>query len=104
MAALAGGIGNGLQWPSLISVVQRVTPPSLHGRLMGAVESIGALCTAIGLALGGALVALSSPRAAFLVAGVGAMLATAAVLRFASNATRHHADDERPVAVPASGP
>jgi MFS family permease len=104
VAALAGGIGNGLQWPSLISVVQRVTPQRLHGRLMGAVESIGALCTAIGLALGGALVALSSPRAAFLVAGVGAMLATAAVLRLASNATRHHADDEQPLAVPASGP
>ena len=32
------------------------------GRLMGAVESIGALCPAIGLSLGGALVALSSPR------------------------------------------
>jgi MFS family permease len=104
VAALAGGIGNGLQWPSLISVVQRVTPQRLHGRLMGAVESIGALCTAIGLALGGALVALSSPRAAFLVAGVGAMLATAAVLRLASSATRHHADDEQPLAVPASGP
>ncbi len=49
VAALAGGIGNGLQWPSLISIVQRITPQNLHGRLMGAVESLGALCTAIGL-------------------------------------------------------
>ena len=62
-------IGNGLEWPSLISLVQRLTPQRLHGRLMGAVESIGALCLAIGLPLGGALVALSSPRAAFLVVG-----------------------------------
>jgi len=104
VAAVVGGIGNGLQWPSLISVVQRVTPQRLYGRMMGAVESIGALCTAIGLALGGVLVALSSPRAAFLAAGVGAILATAAVLRLASEATRHHADDGEPVPVAAVRP
>ncbi|MFI4985325.1 MAG: MFS transporter [Solirubrobacterales bacterium] len=81
LAALVGGVGNGLQWPSLISLVQRLTPQHLHGRLMGAVESLGALCLAIGLSLGGALVALSSPRVAFLVVGVGAVAATAALLR-----------------------
>ncbi len=80
-AALLGGIGNSLQWPSLISVVQQLTPPQLHGRLMGAVESLGALCLALGLLLGGALVALSSPRAAFLVVGLGATATTAAFLR-----------------------
>ena len=78
IASLVGGLGNGMQWPSLISLVQRLTPPQLHGRLMGAVESIGALCLAAGLLLGGALVALSSPRAAFLIVGLGA-LATSAI-------------------------
>jgi Transmembrane secretion effector len=81
LAALAGGVGNGLQWPSLISVVQRLTPQGLHGRLMGAVESLGALSLAIGLPLGGTLVAVSSPRIAFLVVGVGAAASTAAFLR-----------------------
>jgi len=76
-AALIGGVGNGLQWPSLISAVQRLTPPQLHGRMMGAVESLGALCLAGGLVLGGCLVALSSPRVAFLVVGVGAASTTA---------------------------
>ncbi len=38
---------------------------------MGAVESLAALSVAVGLPLGGALVALSSPRAAFLVVGMG---------------------------------
>lgn len=76
-AALIGGVGNGLQWPSLISVVQRLTPPQLQGRLMGGVESLGALCLAGGLLLGGTLVALSSPRVAFLVVGLGAMATTA---------------------------
>jgi MFS family permease len=81
LAALLGGIGNGVQWASLISAVQRLTPPRLHGRLMGAVESLGALCPAIGLSLGGALAALSSPRTAFLVAGLGATATTVAFMR-----------------------
>ena len=81
VAALVGGVGNGVEWPSLISLVQRLTPQHLHGRLMGAVESLGALCLAIGLSLGGALVALSSPRVAFLVIGLGATVTTVALLR-----------------------
>jgi len=81
VASLVGGIGNGLEWPSLISLVQRLTPQPLHGRLMGAVESLAALCLAFGLPLGGALVALSSPRVAFLVLGLGAAAATAAFVR-----------------------
>src|SRR5262249_17357649 len=63
-AALIGGLGNGVQWASLISAVQQLTPQHLQGRMMGAVESVGALCPVLGLSLGGALVALSSPRAA----------------------------------------
>jgi hypothetical protein len=88
VAALIGGVGNGLQWPSLISIVQRLTPEHLLGRLMGAVESLGAVCLAIGLSLGGALVALSSPRVAFLVVGLGAVLSTAALLRLSLGGLR----------------
>jgi MFS family permease len=76
-----GGVGNALEWPALISLVQQLTPPSLHGRLMGAVESLSALCLAIGLPLGGALVALTSTRAAFAVAGAGTLATTAAFVR-----------------------
>src|SRR5262249_36064524 len=78
VAALIGGTGNGIELPSLISLVQRLTPKNLHGRLMGAVESLSALCVAIGLPLGGALVALSSPRPAFAVVGVGAAVTSIA--------------------------
>ena len=80
VAAVVGGIGNGLQVPSLISIVQRLTPQNLQGRMMGAVESLGALCRGIGLPLGGVLVALSSPRVAFVVVGVGALATTAALV------------------------
>lgn len=81
VAGLVGGLGNGVQWAALISAVQRLTPENLHGRMMGAVESLGAICPGIGLSLGGAIAALSSPRAAFLVAGVGASLSTIAFVR-----------------------
>lgn len=83
VAAVLGGVGNGVEWASMISIVQRLTPPALHGRLMSAVESIGALALALGLSLGGALVALSSPRGAFLVVGIGATTMTLVFLRLA---------------------
>jgi hypothetical protein len=81
LAAVVGGIGQGVQWASLIGAVQRLTREDLQGRIMGAVESIGALAPAVGLSLGGAVVALSSPRITFLAAGIGATLTTAAFLR-----------------------
>jgi Major Facilitator Superfamily len=81
VAAVVGGIGNGLELPALFSIVQRLSPPNLHGRLMGAIESLSAVCVAIGLPLGGVLVAISSPRAAFFVVGLGAVAASALLLR-----------------------
>lgn len=80
-AALLGGVGNGVQWASLIGTVQLLTPERLHGRLMGAVESIGALCPLIGLPLSGLVVALSSARFAFLLFGAAV---TATTVGFAS--------------------
>jgi hypothetical protein len=98
-AALLGGCGNGVQWASLISAVQRLTPQGLQGRLMGAVESLGALCPAIGLTLGGALVALTSPRGAFVAVGFGAIATTGGFLALFRRGLRLDADDrERRVA------
>jgi len=93
IAALVGGVGNGLNWPSLISVVQRLTPQHLQGRMMGAVESLGALCMAIGLMLGGALVAISSPRVAFLTVGLGAAGTTGALLHLSTRKPRSEGDE-----------
>jgi MFS family permease len=87
IAALIGGLGNGVQWASLISAVQRLSPQPLYGRMMGAVESLSAACPALGLAVGGALVAVSSPRTAFLVAGTGAAATTLGFLRLALQAS-----------------
>ncbi len=93
-AALLGGIGNGVQWAPLVSAVQRLTPSRLHGRVMGALESIGALSPALGLTLGGALVALTSSRVAFLVVGIGASLITIGFARIPLARNPPPEDDE----------
>ncbi|MFI5010667.1 MAG: MFS transporter, partial [Solirubrobacterales bacterium] len=85
VACVVGGAGNSVQWPSLISAVQKLTPSALQGRLMGAVESIGGLCPAIGFSLGGAVTALSSPRVALLMAGLVATGLTGVFLRVIGN-------------------
>jgi MFS family permease len=104
VAAFVGGLGNGLEWPSLISLVQRLTPQHLHGRLMGTVESLAALCLAIGLPLGGLLVALSSARVAFLVVGLGAVATTAAFVRLTLIDLEHATQVSHDAPAPASPP
>jgi MFS family permease len=96
-AAFIGGVGNGLQYAALFSAVQRLTPQHLHGRLMGAVESLSSLGLALGLALGGALVALSSPRAAFVVVGLGTVAASFALQRTSRRDTRLTTGGQTPV-------
>ncbi|HEX5308236.1 MAG TPA: MFS transporter [Solirubrobacteraceae bacterium] len=97
-AAVVGGVGNGTQWPALISAVQQLTPASLYGRLMSAVGSLNALCPAIGFAIGGSIVALSSPRVAMGVAGAVASLATLAFLRLPMGGLRATAEETTAVA------
>jgi MFS family permease len=80
-AGFVGGIGNGVQWAAVISAVQRLTPDHLQGRLMGAVESLGAIFPAFGYVLGSAITALASPRIALLVAGVGVTVCTVAFMQ-----------------------
>jgi MFS family permease len=76
-----GGVGNGVQWAALISAVQRLTPEELQGRLMSAVEAIGAIFPAFGYVIGSAITSLSTPRIALLIAGIGVSLATIAFVR-----------------------
>jgi MFS family permease len=93
VASFVGGMGNGVDWPSLVSLVQRLSPPQLHGRLMGAIESLASLSLAFALPLGGALVALSSTRIAFLILGVGATGTAIAFVRLTLTGLRGHVED-----------
>jgi hypothetical protein len=92
--SVVGGIGNGIQWASLLSAVQKMTPPSLHARVMGAMESILAICPVLGFSVGGLITAASSPRGAFLVAGVIATGTTAVFLKLPSRPLQEGATGE----------
>jgi len=64
-----GGLGNGVQWVSVMTAVQEATPRHLQARVAGLLESIGAAMPGLGFLLGGTLTALLSARLAFTVAG-----------------------------------
>ncbi len=70
-ASVVGGAGNGIQWVSVVSAVQEATSSEMQARVMSVLESIGAAMPGIGFAIGGVIAAVLSPRATFLVAGLG---------------------------------
>lgn len=90
--SVLGGLGNGIQWVSVITAVQEATPPDLQARITGLLESVASGATGVGFLLGGTIVALSSPPVAFLVTGVGVLvLTTAAALVTRGRAPRRGA-------------
>jgi MFS family permease len=83
LVSVVGGAGNGVQWISVVTALQEVTPTDYQARIVGLLESIGAAMPGVGYLLGGTLVALGSPRTAYAVAGGGVLVvvAVAAALR-----------------------
>jgi MFS family permease len=77
-ASVVGGLGNGIQWVTLVSAVQELTAPTMQARVISVLESIGAATPGIGFLLGGLIASSWSPRATFLVAGAGVMVIVAA--------------------------
>ena len=58
-----------------MTALQEGTPADYQARITGLMESLGAAMPGVGYLLGGALVALGSPRTAFAVAGGGVLAA-----------------------------
>ena len=74
LISIVGGAGNGVQWISVVTALQEVTPGDYQARIVGMLESLGAAIPGLGYLAGGALVALGSPRTAYAVAGAGVLL------------------------------
>ncbi|MGH2948379.1 MAG: MFS transporter, partial [Solirubrobacteraceae bacterium] len=81
--SVVGGAGNGVQWIAVMNALQEATPPDYQARIVGLLESLAAAMPGVGYLLGGALVAIGSPRTAYAVAGIGVLVLVlaAAVLR-----------------------
>jgi Transmembrane secretion effector len=78
--SVVGGAGNGVQWISIVTSLQEITPTDYQARIVGLLESLGAAMPGIGFLIGGTLVALGSPRTAYAVAGAGVLLLVLAAL------------------------
>jgi MFS family permease len=78
-ASVLGGAGNGVQWVAAVSAVQELTAARMQARVMSVLESIGAAMPGLGIALGGVIATLASPRTAFLIAGGGVFAIVAIV-------------------------
>jgi len=73
-AAVVGGVGNGVQWVTVVSAVQELTSASMQARVISVLESMSSAMPGIGFLLGGLIATGFDARAAFAVAGVGAVL------------------------------
>jgi MFS family permease len=80
LISVVGGAGNGIQWIAVVTTLQEMTPADYQARIVGLLESLGAAMPGVGYLIGGALVALGSPRTAYAVAGVGVLILVLAAL------------------------
>jgi predicted MFS family arabinose efflux permease len=80
LISVIGGIGNGIQWIAVMTALQEQTARDFQARIAGLMESLGAAMPGFGFLLGGAIVAASSPRVAYAVAGFGLVLITLAAV------------------------
>ena len=75
--SVIGGLGNGIQWVSVMTALQESTPAELQARVTGLLESIASGMTGVGFLIGGIITALFSPPTAFAIAGIGVVLLVA---------------------------
>jgi len=103
VAAALGGAGNGVQWVGVVSAVQELTAANMQARVMGTLESAASAAPGLGYVLGGAIAAAWSPRATFLVAGVGVMAIVVASTALLGRNWPLEWGKERPGSVDAAG-
>ena len=72
--SVVGGLGNGVQWVSVMTALQESTPADLQARITGLLESVTSAATGTGFLIGGVITALTTPPTAFVVSGVGVAL------------------------------
>jgi predicted MFS family arabinose efflux permease len=88
LMSFVGGAGNGIQWVAVVTALQESVPDRFQARVVGLLDSAATLGPVIAYTLGGALAQALSPRAAYAVAGAGALICA---LAFARQALRQGA-------------
>jgi MFS family permease len=108
VASALGGLGNGVQWVSVISAIQGETASDYQARVIGLLESTAAAMPGLGFVIGGLSAELLDPRASFALAGAGVIAVAALAAPYlrragwkADAAPRDELDEA--LAVPAVG-
>lgn len=107
LLSVLGGIGNGIQWVSVMTALQEATPPEYQARVVGLLESSLAAMPGIGYLIGGGLTAIGSPRTAYAVAGGGTLvlvLAATVALRQIRLGRPHRRSEDLPPQPPPLHP
>jgi MFS transporter, DHA1 family, tetracycline resistance protein len=73
--AILYGVGNGLSWPSYLSMLARSGPPQLQGTVQGVASSAGSLASVIGTLTSGVLYETIGPTT-FFVSAAALVIAT----------------------------
>ena len=60
--SILGGLGNGVQWVSVMTALQESTPGDLQARITGLLESIVSAATGVGFLIGGVITAATRRR------------------------------------------
>jgi hypothetical protein len=99
--SVIGGLGNGVQWVSVMTALQESTPDRLQARVTGLLESLTSATTGIGFLLGGIITAAFSPPTAFAVSGIGVvvLVLAGAVSRTLPETRGEHWEERRGSAV-----
>jgi DHA1 family tetracycline resistance protein-like MFS transporter len=79
------GIGNGMNAPSLFSLISQNTPAEEQGGVMGLAQSLGSLGRALGPALGGWIYDTTNHHVPYLLAGLLMVLASLFSINFMKN-------------------
>jgi predicted MFS family arabinose efflux permease len=103
--SVVGGVGNGIQWVSVMTALQESTPRDLQARITGLLESIGSAMTGVGFLIGGVITAVFSPPTAFAVSGIGVVLlvAVGAAFRIVREDAPAGSTPRQPQAAPSDG-
>jgi predicted MFS family arabinose efflux permease len=108
LVSVIGGIGNGVQWVSVMTALQEATPSDYQARVVGLLESSLAAMPGVGYLLGGVLTAIGSPRTAYAVAGIGTLalvlVAMAMLRQLRLGRPRRRKQDQVPHPVPKVPP
>ncbi|MGK2939973.1 MAG: MFS transporter [Solirubrobacteraceae bacterium] len=74
VAAVLGGLGNGVQWVAVITAIQEAIEDDMQARAAGMLEAVITAAPGLGFVLGGVLATLWDARTAFAVAGLAGLV------------------------------